>query len=110
MKEREKLGVPSNLDSIFVSFNVDTCKWEPMKESTLSHWAVVFGNTLGVSFYFHCLRHNWTTQLAKENYPPTVIQQLQGWASVDMVSTYDDRDVDDVLSDFFKTKNEKSAH
>ena len=56
--------------------------------------------SLGVNFYFHCMRHNFTTELGRLGFPAELIRQIVGWESVEMVSVYDDRDVDDLLEDF----------
>ena len=46
------------------------------------------------------MRHNFTTELGRLGFPAELIRQIVGWESVEMVSVYDDRDVDDLLEDF----------
>lgn len=99
MEERKRLGVPDEIEELFVNQNKDG-EWQPMKAQTLSTWALAFGKVLGVSFYFHCMRHNFTTELGRLGFPAELIRQIVGWESVEMVSVYDDRDVDDLLEDF----------
>lgn len=100
MEQRKELNVPSELDDVlFVTKRKDI--WQPMKISTLDSWADQFSKFLNVDFYFHCLRHNFTTDLSKANIPASVIQEIVGWSNVSMVSLYDDTDVDDKLSEYF---------
>ena len=99
MEERHRLGVPDEIEELFV-YKDKQGNWQPMKAQTLSTWALSFGKALNVSFYFHCLRHNFTTELGRLGFPAELIRQIVGWESVEMVSVYDDRDVDDLLEDF----------
>ena len=59
---------------------------EPLAVSTLDSWANTFSRRLGKPFYWHSLRHRWTTAMAEAGLPTEVIQTLQSWASADMVS------------------------
>lgn len=99
MEEREKLGVPDEIDSIFVSKKSDG--WQPMKISTLDSWSIKFSNFLGVDFYFHSMRHNFCTALHKASIPASVIKDLIGWESLEMVSLYTDVEIDDELGKYF---------
>lgn len=101
MQERERLGVPSEIPNLFVKYDKKECEWVPMKVVTLKSWAVTFGNWFDVKFYFHCLRHNFCTELGREGYPPELIKAIVNWESLDMVSLYDDRDTDDLIEAFF---------
>jgi len=99
MEERERLGVPKDVDWIFVTKEND--KYVQMKETTLDSYAKVFSRMLGCDFYFHCLRHNFTTEMLRSGIPAEVIKELISWSSVDMVSVYDDRPKDEVLGQYF---------
>ena len=99
MEERERLGVPKDVDWIFVTKEND--KYIQMKETTLDSYAKVFSRMLGCDFYFHCLRHNFTTEMLRSGIPAEVIKELISWSSVDMVSVYDDRPKDEVLGQYF---------
>ena len=57
---------------------------------------------LDVDFYWHCLRHNFTTELLNQGLPESVVQQIIGWSSADMIAIYDDREKDDILGEYFK--------
>lgn len=99
MEERERLGVSKDVDWIFVTKEND--KYVQMKETTLDSYAKVFSKMLGCDFYFHCLRHNFTTEMLRSGIPAEVIKELISWSSVDMVSVYDDRPKDEVLGQYF---------
>ena len=72
-----------------------------MKKSSLDSWAEVFSRLLKIPFYFHSLRHYFTTSLAKANLPDGVIQSIVGWTSLEMVKIYKDIDVDDEIGKYF---------
>ena len=99
MQERERLGVPSDIDEIFVRKNNGV--WVPAKESQLNYYADIFSEELDVFFYWHCMRHNFCTELLKAGIPESVVQQVVGWQSAAMISIYDDRDKDDVIGEYF---------
>ena len=80
VEERKKLGVPEDIDEIFLIKRKD--KFELAQVSTLDSWSNLIEKTLGKDFYFHCLRHNFTTELSKSGIPDNVIKDIVGWASV----------------------------
>ncbi len=73
MAERQKLGIE--------------CEWlfpagttsEQMSDTTLNSWANTFSRMTGEDFYWHSLRHYFTTHLAKLGLPDNVIQDIVGW-------------------------------
>lgn len=99
MEERERLGVPKDVDWIFVTKEND--KYVQMKETTLDSYAKAFSRILGCDFYFHCMRHNFTTEMLRSGIPAEVVKNPVGWESVDLVSTYDDRSKDEVFGQYF---------
>jgi integrase len=99
LNHRKELGI--ECEYLFVSKDSDRQGWHQIKVSTLDSWADQFSKYLNVDFYFHCLRHNFCTGLSKANIPASVIKEIVGWDSVEMVSIYDDSEVDDKLGDFF---------
>lgn len=105
MNERKELGVPDEIDDIFVKKTKDG--WQPAKLSQLNYYADVFSKDMGISFYFHALRHNFTTELLKAGLPEAVVQQIVGWSSLDMVVHYDDREKDELLADYFSEEGIK---
>ena len=98
MEERKRLGVPE-MDELFVAKKKNG--WQPLKISTLQCWAEKFSEMLNLDFYFHCMRHNFTTGLSSSGVPAMVIKEIVGWANVAMVEIYDDQDIDDKLGKYF---------
>lgn len=74
---------------------------EPMEISTLDSWAETFSRIMGVDFYFHSLRHYFTTACSRSGLPDDVIQSLVGWNSLDMVQIYKDIDADEQFEKYF---------
>ena len=74
---------------------------EPMDSNTLNSCAGSFSNILGVDFYFHSLRHYFTTACSRSGLPDDVIQMIIGWSSLDMVSLYKDIDADEQFEKYF---------
>lgn len=100
LEERSKLDLPEELqDVLFVSKN--RSQWKTVTISNLNTCAKQFSKFLNVDFYFHCLRHNFTTGLSKANIPASVIQEICGWSNISMVSIYDDTSIDDKLGKYF---------
>lgn len=102
MEERERLGVPDDLEDLFITrgFKGDE-EWHSITVSTLNDWAGQISAILGVPFYFHCLRHQFTTSLVKAKIPNNVIQDIIGWSSADMINIYNDADIDEDLGSYF---------
>lgn len=100
MEERERLGVPNEIDDIFISGVKGN--WYSATENKFNYYANVFSEEMGVDFYFHCLRHQFTTSLLESGIPSSVVQQIIGWSSADMLNLYDDRDKDSLIGEYFK--------
>lgn len=107
MEERKRLGVPDEIDEIFVTFR--NGKWGAAELSLLSSYALKFSKMLGVDFYFHSARHQYTTSLSEAGIPDDIIKQIVGWESSDMVSLYKDTDIDDELEKYFTEDGIKSV-
>ncbi len=96
MQERERLGIES--EWLFPD------KKDPTKQlsvSTLDSWAEKFSKILGLDFYWHSLRHFWTSENARKNLPDSVIQKLSGWSDISLVGVYKDIDIEDELGKYF---------
>lgn len=78
-------------------------KWidKPMRTETLDSWAQTFTNLMDRPFYWHSLRHFFTTRLSESNLPDSVIQDIIGWESSDMVRTYVDSTAEQKLDKYF---------
>lgn len=97
MKERERLGICS--EWLFPSHtNPD----EQIGVATLNSWANTFSRMSGRDFYFHSLRHAFTTSLVRAGIPDNVITQIVGWESADMCKIYTDIDADEQIGMYFK--------
>ena len=100
MEERNRLNVPDDIDDIFIK--KENGVWRKMKESNLNYYAEIFSKEMNVNFYFHCLRHQFTTALLESGIPESIVQQIIGWQSADMVNLYNDADKDDMIGEYFK--------
>ena len=96
MDERNKNGITSEWLFPSVS-NPD----EPIKPDALDNWVDTYSRFLGKPFYWHSLRHYFTTQCFKANLPSSVIQEIVGWQSADMCSLYNDTTAEETLSKYF---------
>ena len=99
LQERERLGIES--DWLFPKHK--NGKWlnEQVDTSLLDSWARTFSNMLGKSFYWHSLRHYFTTKLKSSGIPDSVVQDVIGWDSADMVKVYDDTPSEEQFEKYF---------
>ena len=70
--------------------------------TTVDSWARTITDLTGKDFYFHSLRHYFTTSLVRAGIPDSVITQIVGWESSDMCRLYTDIDVDEQIGMYFK--------
>ena len=96
MKERERLGIKS--EWLFPDPEDPT---QHLNALTLNSWARTFSTILGVDFYWHSLRHHYTTYLSERGIPDNVIQEILGWSDISLVSVYRDTDVVAEIGKFF---------
>jgi integrase len=97
MAERKAKGIDS--EWLFVDPANPT---EQLTISTLNSWANTFSRMSGKDFYWHSLRHAFTTNLAKAGIPDGVIQSIVNWESADMVRLYKDIDADEEIGMYFR--------
>jgi len=99
MEERQRLGINSQ----WLFPKKKDGKWvdEPIQTTTLDSWARSFSIFLGKPFYWHSLRHYFTTKLVSYDIPSAVIQDIVGWESADMVNRYDDTEKDERFEKYF---------
>ena len=97
MKERERRGIES--EWLFPS---ESNPKEQIQISTVNSWANTFSKLSGENFYWHSLRHAFTTSLAKAGIPDGVIQTIVNWESADMVRIYKDIDADEEIGMYFQ--------
>ena len=74
---------------------------EQLPTTTLDSWADSFSNYLGLPFYWHSIRHYFTTACSKSGLPDDVIQMLVGWNDISMVQLYKDISVDEQFEKYF---------
>ncbi len=104
MEERERLGIKS--EWLFPAHDDPS---QHLNAQTLNSWAQTFTRILGVDFYFHALRHYFTTHLVRMGLPDDVIQAIIGWTSADMLRLYTDIPVDEQLGKYFDENGIKPA-
>jgi len=97
MDERKRVGIES--EWLFPS---SKSPGEHIEAGTLNSWANTFGRISGRDFYFHSLRHAFTTSLVRAGIPDSVITQIVGWESADMCKIYTDIDADEQIGMYFK--------
>lgn len=97
MSVREQLGIQS--EWLFPS---PSDMSEQIGVGTLNSWANTFSRMTGRDFYFHSLRHAFTTSLVRAGIPDNVITQIVGWESADMCKVYTDIDADEQIGMYFK--------
>ena len=103
MAERERLGIES--EWLFPSHSDMS---EQIGVGTLNSWAHTFSRMSGRDFYFHSLRHAFTTSLVRAGIPDSVIAQIVGWESVDMCAVYTDISTDEMIDMYFDADGVKS--
>lgn len=96
MQQREELGIES--EWLFPDRNDPT---QQLVISTLNSWTETFSKMTGKTFYFHSLRHAWTTSMVRAGLPDSVIAQIIGWDSVEMCRIYTDIDAEEQVGMYF---------
>lgn len=96
MEERARLGIESEW---LLPSGDDPSK--QIGRATLNYWAKQFSSMTGKDFYWHSLRHYFTTSLSKAGLPDGVIQSIIGWESADMVNVYKDISAEDQIAQYF---------
>lgn len=95
--ERQRIGIES--EWLFPA--AGNCA-EQISIGTLNSFANTFSRMTGRDFYFHSLRHAFTTSLVRAGIPDSVITQIVGWESADMCKVYTDIDADEQIGMYFK--------
>lgn len=101
MKQRDELGIAS--EWLFVGND-----GQQLKSDTLNCWAETFTRLIGADFYWHSMRHYYTTNLSRLGLPDSVIQSIVGWTSSDMVRLYIDLTTDEELEKYFDENGVKA--
>ena len=104
MQERERLGIDSEW-----LFPDSRDANEHIGISMMNSLAETFSRMMGKAFYFHSVRHFWTTSMLEANLPEAVVQMISGWSSAEMLRLYDDRSNDSQLEKYFGADGIKSV-
>lgn len=104
MDYRNENGI--NSEWLFPSF---TNSDEPIKPENLDNWVDTYTRFLGKEFYWHALRHYFTTQCFKANLPSSVIQEIVGWQTADMCNLYNDTTAEETLAMYFDENGIKNV-
>lgn len=75
---------------------------EHISISTINSWALSFSKITGRDFYFHSLRHYYCSALIKAGIPDSVIVDIVGWSSSEMLKIYNDNPKNDQIAMYFK--------
>ncbi len=107
LEERKRLKIKS--DWLFPKFKDG--KWidEQIDVILLDSWGNTFSKMLNKPFYWHSLRHYFTTKLSEANLPESVIQEIVGWESSDMVRLYNDQTAESQFDKYFGAEGIKSV-
>lgn len=89
LKQRKELGIKS--DWLFPKCKDGEWVDECIDTVLLDSWGNTFTRLINKPFYWHSIRHYFTTSLLEYNLPESVVQDIVGWQSSDMVRIYDDR-------------------
>lgn len=92
MKYRQETGVES--EWLFPDPSDPT---QPRSPSVSNSWAATFSKMSGRPAYTHSFRHYACTQLLRAGVPDSVVVEMFGWTSADMLKTYDDRPASDLV-------------
>lgn len=99
LKERRELGITS--DWLFPKYKNGEWLDENIDTSTIDSYSRTYTRLLGKPFYPHSCRHMFCTMLLEQNLPESVVQDIIGWSSSEMVKLYDDRSKDSQLEKYF---------
>lgn len=83
---------------------------EQIRKSNVDSWALTLQRITGRNFYFHSLRHYFTTELSRAGIPDSVIQSIMAWESADMVNVYKDIDTDESIGMYFSGGEINAPH
>lgn len=107
LEKRKELGIRS--EWLFVKGFDEKGRKEQLQTYTMDKWAKEFSDFLQKPFYWHGLRHYFTTKLVELNIPASVIQELVGWESADMVEIYNDQTSDQKFEKYFNANGVKEV-
>lgn len=107
LAQRKELGITS--EWLFPKYKDGEWLDEQTDVVLLDSWARTFSRMLNKSFYWHSLRHYFTTKLSESNLPDSVIQDIVGWESADMVHLYNDQTAEAQFEKYFGAEGIKQV-
>lgn len=69
---------------------------------TINSWVETFSRITGKDLYMHSLRHYAVSALIRAGIPDSVVIDMIGWSSSEMLKVYDDNPKDEKLGMYFK--------
>ena len=96
LEERKRKGILS--EWLFPSSRDQS---KPITIETMDYWKAGFTEFLQKDFYWHSMRHFFTTMLARMEVPVNVIKDILQWESADMVTLYTDISADENIGTYF---------
>ena len=103
MKQREERGI----ESPWLFVTTSEGKFVQATVSQMNTYAEKIGALMNVPFYFHCMRHLWTTNMQKEGISDSAIAEIQSWNSLEMVKRYSDIPTEEHWAQFFNGEDEE---
>lgn len=70
--------------------------------STVNSWALSLSRLSGKDFYIHSLRHYYCSALIRAGIPDSVIVDIVGWSTSEMLKIYNDNPKDEQIAKYFK--------
>lgn len=70
--------------------------------SSINGWTKTFSKYTGRDYYWHSLRHAYCGSLLRAGIPDSVVIDIIGWTSSEMLKIYDDRGKEEKISSYFK--------
>ena len=107
LEERKRLGIRSKW--LFPAYSYGKWHNRPIEIASMDNMASSFTEILGKPFYWHSIRHFFTTKLAEANLPEQVIQDMIGWESADMVRRYIDTTAEEKFDLYFDANGIKQT-
>lgn len=89
---REQIMKENNKEHDFIFIRSDG---EPAQVTTIRAWIEKWDAVLDKHFYFHSIRHFWTTYLLGLGLEKEFVQELQDWSSDTLVNLYNDATMKD---------------
>lgn len=89
-----------NIHSEWLFPDRSNCR-DHLQISTVNSWANTLSSITGRDFYFHSLRHSFCSALIRAGIPDSVIVDIVGWSSSEMLKIYDDNPKDGRLGMYF---------